>query len=138
MDCLQQHCWEKFTKELDLTLFYIWSIYSTFQLIIFKAFQSIYLVEIIRFSKDFVFASCFLIYFFGKNPSILTRSFNLSTLDKLILSFNILVLIFLPFYPSVRLLFYQKLFTLKMFLQLGLYIILEETSILIHTIGIKF
>ncbi len=70
-------------------------IYSTFQVLIFKAFQSIYLVEIIRLSKDFVFASCFLLYVFGKNSPLLTRSFNFSTLDKLIVFFNILVLIYL-------------------------------------------
>lgn len=94
-------------------------IYSTFQLIIFKAFQSIYLVEIIRFSKDFVFASCFLIYVFGKNPSILTRSFNLSTLDKLILSFNILVLIYL-FLPIGEATFLSKIIYAKNVFAIGI------------------
>ena len=69
--------------------------YSIFQVIVFNAFENPILVNSIKYSKDFVFYSSFILFLFGTNKSILQRTFSLSTLDKLILIFLMLVVVYL-------------------------------------------
>ena len=69
--------------------------YSVFQLIIFNAFENTLLVNSIKYSKDFIFYSSFILFLLGSNKSILQRTFSFSTLDKLILIFLMLVIIYL-------------------------------------------
>jgi hypothetical protein len=69
--------------------------YSVFQLMVFNAFENTLLVNSIKYSKDFVFYSSFILFVLGSNKSILLRTFSLSTLDKLILFFLMLVIFYL-------------------------------------------
>ena len=69
--------------------------YSVFQLIIFNAFENTLLVNSIKYSKDFIFYSSFILFLLGSNKSILQRTFSFSTLDKLILIFLMLVIVYL-------------------------------------------
>jgi len=69
--------------------------YSVFQLIIFNAFENPILVNSIKYSKDFIFYSSFILFLLGSNKSILQRIFSFSTLDKLILIFLMLVIVYL-------------------------------------------
>ena len=69
--------------------------YTVFQLIIFNAFENIILVNSIKYSKDFIFYSSFFLFIFGTTESILKRKFSFSLLDKFILFFSILVIVYL-------------------------------------------
>ena len=59
--------------------------YSIFQVIVFNAFENPILVNSIKYSKDFVFYSSFILFLFGSKRSILQRKFSFSALDKLML-----------------------------------------------------
>ena len=69
--------------------------YSVFQLIIFNTFENTILVNSIKYSKDFIFYSSFILFVLGSNKSILQKTFSFSTLDKLILIFLMLVVLYL-------------------------------------------
>ena len=69
--------------------------YTIFQITVFGAFDSIVLVNSIKYSKDFVFFSSFVLFIIGTKDSFLHRNFYFSFLDKLIISFLALVLIYL-------------------------------------------
>ena len=69
--------------------------YSIFQVIVFNAFEDPILVNSIKYSKDFVFYSSFILFLFGSKKSILQKTFSFSTLDKLILIFLMLVIVYL-------------------------------------------
>jgi hypothetical protein len=69
--------------------------YSIFQVIVFNAFENPILVNSIKYSKDFVFYSSFILFLFGSKRSILQRKFSFSALDKLILTFLMLVVLYL-------------------------------------------
>ncbi len=68
--------------------------YATLQAQIFEIFKSELLVNTIKFSKDLIFFYALLVFIFGKNESVINRSFNFSTLDKLVLGFVILILFY--------------------------------------------
>ena len=68
--------------------------YATLQAQTFDIFKSELLVNVIKFSKDLIFFYALLIFLLGKNESIINRSFNFSILDKLVLSFVILILFY--------------------------------------------
>ncbi len=68
--------------------------YATLQAQIFFIFKSELLVNIIKLSKDLIFTYAFLVFLFGKNESIINRSFKFSILDKLVLSFVIIILFY--------------------------------------------
>ncbi len=72
--------------------------YTIFQVIVFNAFENIFIVNLIKYSKDFVLLSSFLIYVIGDSKSFFKREFTISFLDKLVLGFLIIVLfyIFIP------------------------------------------
>ena len=61
--------------------------YSTFQLIIFKGFNIIPLVNFFKYSKDFVFITAFFVFIFGNKESFYERKWQLTLLDKLFLVF---------------------------------------------------
>ena len=68
--------------------------YATLQAQIFEIFKSELLVNTIKFSKDLIFFYALLVFLLGKNESIISRSFNFSNLDKLVLGFVILILFY--------------------------------------------
>ena len=68
--------------------------YATFQLIIFKGFNLIPLVNLLKYSKDFVFFVGFFVFIFGKKESFFEREWQLTLLDKLFLGFMTLTLIY--------------------------------------------
>ena len=70
-------------------------IYSNFQLTIYKFSENEILVNLIKFSKDFLFYSIFFITLFGSSISFLKKKWNLSILDKLIFFLMLLILLFL-------------------------------------------
>ena len=69
--------------------------YTVFQIIVFNAFENIVLVNSIKYSKDFVFFSSFIFFIIGTKRSFINRTFNFSILDKLIITFLALVLVYL-------------------------------------------
>ncbi len=69
--------------------------YTIFQVIVFNAFENIFIVSLIKYSKDFVLLSSFILYIIGTRESFFNRSFKFSILDKLIVSFLCLVLVYL-------------------------------------------
>tara|TARA_A100001011_G_scaffold352661_1_gene393600 strand:+ start:25735 stop:27111 length:1377 start_codon:yes stop_codon:yes gene_type:complete len=68
--------------------------YATLQAQIFVIFKSELIVNIIKLSKDLIFTYAFLVFLLGKNESIIDRSFKFSILDKLVLSFVIIILFY--------------------------------------------
>ena len=68
--------------------------YTTLQAQIFDVFQSELLVNLIKLSKDIIFLYAFVVFSFGKNESLINRSFNFSILDKLVLGFVIIILFY--------------------------------------------
>ena len=68
--------------------------YSTLQLIVFKGFNVIPFVNLLKYSKDFVFFTGFFILIFGKKESFIEREWQLTLLDKLFLGFMTLTLIY--------------------------------------------
>jgi len=68
--------------------------YATLQAQIFDILKSELLVNAIKFSKDLIFFYAVLLFLLGNNQSIITRSFNFSNLDKLVLGFASLILFY--------------------------------------------
>ena len=69
--------------------------YTVFQIIVFNAFENIVLINSIKYSKDFVFFSSFILFIIGTKRSFINRTFNFSVLDKLIITFLALVFFYL-------------------------------------------
>ena len=91
-------------------LFYIilfLPVYSIFQLVLYDAFQNSILINLIKYSKDFVLISSFIIYLTGTRKSLLNRKFKFSSLDMLILGFLSLVTLYL-FIPLGEATFFSK------------------------------
>ena len=79
-------------------LFYIilfLPVYSVFQLILYDAFQNSILINLLKYSKDFVLISSFVLYLTGTRQSFFNRKFKFSSLDMLILGFLSLVTLYL-------------------------------------------
>ncbi len=68
--------------------------YATLQAQVFEIFNNELLVNMIKLSKDFIFFYALLIFILGKNESIFNRTFTFSKLDKLFLSFVILIILY--------------------------------------------
>ena len=68
--------------------------YATFQLVIFKGFNLIPIINLLKYSKDFVFIIGFFVFIFGKKESFIEREWQLTLLDKLFLGFMTLTLIY--------------------------------------------
>ena len=69
--------------------------YSIFQVIVFNAFENPILVNSIKYSKDFVFYSSFILFLFGNKRPFLKKTFSFSMLDKLMLTFLLLAVLYL-------------------------------------------
>ena len=69
--------------------------YTIFQVIVFNAFENIIITNSIKYSKDLVFYSSFILYLFGTDKTFLNRKFSLSSLDKLMFIFLMLVFLYL-------------------------------------------
>ena len=69
--------------------------YTVFQITVFNAFENIVLINSIKYSKDFVFFSSFILFIIGTKHSFIYRTFYFSILDKLIITFLALVLVYL-------------------------------------------
>ena len=82
------------TYYLLLYILFTLPFYSTLQLIIFKGFNVIPFVNLLKYSKDFVFFTGFFILIFGKKESFIEREWQLTLLDKLFLGFMTLTLIY--------------------------------------------
>ena len=68
--------------------------YATLQAQVFEIFNNELLVNMIKLSKDLIFFYALLIFLFGKKESIFNRTFTFSKLDKLFLSFVILIILY--------------------------------------------
>ena len=82
------------TYYLLLYILFTLPFYSTLQLIVFKGFNVIPFVNLLKYSKDFVFFTGFFILIFGKKESFIEREWQLTLLDKLFLGFMTLTLIY--------------------------------------------
>ena len=69
--------------------------YTVFQITVFNAFENIVLINSIKYSKDFVFFSSFILFIIGTKHSFIYRTFYFSILDKLIITFLALVVVYL-------------------------------------------
>ena len=79
-------------------LFYITlflPVYSVFQLILYDAFQNSIIINFLKYSKDFVLVSSFVLYLTGTRQSFFNRKFKFSSLDMLMLGFLSLVTLYL-------------------------------------------
>ena len=79
---------------LLLYLIFTLPFYATFQLIVFKAFDLSFLVNLLKISKDFVFFTGFFVFIFGKKESFIEQKWQLTLLDKLFMGFMTLILIY--------------------------------------------
>ncbi len=68
--------------------------YATLQAQVFEIFNNQLSVNMIKLSKDFIFFYALLIFILGKKESIFNRTFTFSKLDKLFLSFVILIILY--------------------------------------------
>ena len=82
-------------------------VYSVFQLVLYDAFQNSIMINLVKYSKDFVLISSFVLYLTGTRRSLLNRKFKFSFLDKLILGFLSLVFLYL-FIPLGEATFFSK------------------------------
>ena len=79
-------------------LFYITlflPVYSVFQLVLYDAFQNAILINFVKYSKDFVLISSFVLYLIGTRQFFFNRKFKFSPLDMLILGFLSLAALYL-------------------------------------------
>ena len=86
--------------------------YTTLQAQVFDFFENKYLINIIRFSKDFVFFYAILIFTIGSKEIFFKRKFYFSFLDKLILFLSVIIILYtvIPFGEAV---FFSKLIYAK-------------------------
>lgn len=80
-----------------LYIIFFLPIYSNFQLIVYKFSETELLVNLIKFSKDFIFYSIFIIFIFGSSFSFYKKKWNFSFLDKLFFFLMLLILTFMIF-----------------------------------------
>ena len=103
-------------------LFYITlflPVYSVFQLILYDAFQNSILINLLKYSKDFVLISSFALYLTGTRQSFFNRKFKFSSLDMLILGFLSLVTLYL-FIPLGEATFLSKAIYAKNIFLIGI------------------
>ena len=87
-------------------------IYFIFQLIVFDFYENILLVDLIKYSKDFVIFSSFFIVFFGSKKGFFLKELKTTFLDKTVILFIILSSIY-AIIPIGDTSFYIKLLYLK-------------------------
>jgi len=87
-------------------------VYFIFQLIVFDFSENVLLVDLIKYSKDFVIFSSFFIVFFGSKKDFFSTELKTTFLDKTIILFIILSSIY-AIIPIGEAFFYVKLIYLK-------------------------
>jgi len=87
-------------------------VYFIFQLIVFDFSKNVLLVDLIKYSKDFVIFSSFFIVFFGSKKDFFSTELKTTFLDKTIILFIILSSIY-AIIPIGEASFYVKLIYLK-------------------------
>jgi len=87
-------------------------VYFIFQLIVFDFSENVLLVDLIKYSKDFVIFSSFFIVFFGSKKDFFSTELKTTFLDKTIILFIILSSIY-AIIPIGKASFYVKLIYLK-------------------------
>ena len=87
-------------------------VYFIFQLIVFDFSENVLLVDLIKYSKDFVIFSSFFIVFFGSKKDFFLKELKTTFLDKIIILFIILSSIY-AIIPIGEASFYVKLIYLK-------------------------
>ena len=103
--------------------------YSFFQLILFKTSDNIILVNFIRYSKDIVIFSSFIVLIFGFKGRIIDQKFKLTLLDKLVIIFSVISIIY-ALLPIGLASFFDKLIYLKNILLISVvYLIGRSTNI---------
>ena len=106
--------------------------YSVFQLIILKTTQNVFLIELIKYSKDFIIFSSFIVFVFGHENSILKKNFKTTLLDKLVIIFLVISIIYavIPFGEASL---FSKVVYLKNILLIGVvYYVGKNTNISIE------
>jgi hypothetical protein len=91
-------------------------VYFIFQLIVFDFYENVLLVDLIKYSKDFVIFSSFFIVFFGSKKDFFLKELKTTFLDKIIILFSSTYAI-IPFGEAS---FYVKLLYLKNIYLIGL------------------
>ena len=71
--------------------------YSFFQIIIYDISNQVFLVELIKYSKDFTIFSILFIYLFGRKNPLLNIKWKITNLDILFLLFTLTVFCFIVF-----------------------------------------
>ena len=69
--------------------------YTIVQLLAYKAFDNTFMVLFLRYSKDFILISSFILLVFGSKKIFIKKNFSFSFLDKLICLFLFIVLLYL-------------------------------------------
>lgn len=87
-------------------------IYFLFQLLIYKFSEIKFLVDLIKYSKDFVIFSSFILIFFGSKQFFFQRKLKTTLLDKIFILFSILSITYCIF-PIGESTFLNKLLYLK-------------------------
>ena len=117
------------TFYLLIYILFFLPLYSFFQLIIFKTSDNIILVNFIRYSKDIVIFSSFIVLIFGFKGRIIDQKFKLTLLDKLVTIFSVIAIIY-ALLPIGLASFFDKLIYLKNILLIGVvYLIGRSTDI---------
>ena len=114
---------------LLLYILFFLPVYSVFQLIVFKITQNFFFIDLIKYSKDFVIFSSFFVLIFGNRKSIINRKFQITFLDKLVIFFIGISIIyaFIPLGPASL---FVKAVYLKNILLIGIvYFIGKNTNI---------
>ena len=104
-----------YNSNLSFLLIYLVTflpVYFIFQLIVFDFYENVLLVDLIKYSKDFVIFSSFFIVFFGSKKDFFLKELKTTFLDKIIILFIIVSSIYaiIPFGEAS---FYVKLLYLK-------------------------
>jgi hypothetical protein len=94
-------------------------VYSVFQLVIYDAFDNSILITLLKYSKDFVLISSFVLYLTGTHRSFFNKKFKFSSLDMLILGFLSLVTLYL-FIPLGEATFLSKAIYAKNIFLIGI------------------
>ena len=101
--------------------------YSVFQLIILKTTQNIFLIELIKYSKDFIIFSSFIVFVFGNENSILKKKFETTLLDKSVIIFLVISIIYAVI-PLGEINLMGKVIYLKNIIAIGIVYFFGRTS----------
>lgn len=107
--------------------------YTLFQLLIFKGTEAPVAVQVFRYSKDLVLFSGVALLFFGHRDTIFTRQFVLTSLDKWMIAFVAMVIVYacIPLGESsliAKIVYAKNLFLIPLAYALGRNVVLSSVS----------